>query len=432
MREPLLYAFYGDDFTGSTDVLEQLASNGISSVLFLGSPSAEHLERFAGVRAVGIAGDSRSRSPEWMSANLPAIFERLKSLGAPIVHYKVCSTFDSSPSIGSIGRAMDIGREAFLSRFIPVVVGAPHLRRYVVFGHLFAAAPDGTVHRIDRHPMSRHPVTPMHESDLRLHLRDQTTISVGLVDFTELTVPGSESGLERELAGRKEAVFFDTVDTTSQAAIGILLWKEALKQPLFSVSSSGLTAGLVSAWVKAGLVRPVLSGSPIEDVSPLLVVSGSCSTATERQLRWAFDHGYEGICINPLELLANAEDARALVREAALVHLAACRSTVLYTTLGLPADAAQGELLGRALGQLTREILEWSGVRRVLMCGGDTCSHAVPQLGAYALTWRTNLQPGAPLCTVHADSPLNGTEIVLKGGQVGTDDFFDEVRGVKK
>ena len=140
-----LYAYYGDDFTGSTDVLEGLAAAGLRSVLFLGPPSDAHLQQFANCQAFGIAGDSRSRSPEWMDTHLPTIFARLRSFGAPVVHYKTCSTFDSSPQIGSIGRAMEIGRHVLKSPFIPIVVAAPHLRRYVVFSNLFAAAGDGIV-----------------------------------------------------------------------------------------------------------------------------------------------------------------------------------------------------------------------------------------------------------------------------------------------
>jgi uncharacterized protein YgbK (DUF1537 family) len=90
--------------------------------------------------------------------------------------------------------------------------------------------------------------------------------------------------------------------------------------------------------------------------------------------------------------------------------------------------------LGVALGKLLRELLGRTHespqpVRRVVICGGDTSSHAVQQLGIYALTWAANLQPGGPLCRAHADSELHGLELVLKGGQVGTDDFFNVVRG---
>ena len=166
----LLYCYYGDDFTGSTDVLEQLAVNGVSSVLFLTTPTPAQLARFAHCQAIGFAGDARSRTPEWMSAHLPAVFTRMRELAPAIVHYKVCSTFDSAPHRGSIGRALEIGRVVFSTDTVPIGVAAPHLGRFVVFGNLFAAA-GGEVYRIDRHPtMAHHPATPMHEADLRLHL----------------------------------------------------------------------------------------------------------------------------------------------------------------------------------------------------------------------------------------------------------------------
>ena len=105
-----LFSFYGDDFTGSTDALEAVASNGVPSVLFPDPPGDELLARFSDCRAIGIAGESRSRGPAWMDENLPTVFESLKRMGAPLCQYKVCSTFDSSPEFGSIGRAMEIGQ----------------------------------------------------------------------------------------------------------------------------------------------------------------------------------------------------------------------------------------------------------------------------------------------------------------------------------
>jgi len=131
-----LFSFYGDDFTGSTDALEALAANAVPSVLFLDPPEERMLERFGDCRAIGVAGESRSRSPEWMSENLPEIFRGLRRLGAPLCQYKVCSTFDSSPQFGSIGRALEIGQQVFGNPYVPIVVAAPHLQRYVLFGNL--------------------------------------------------------------------------------------------------------------------------------------------------------------------------------------------------------------------------------------------------------------------------------------------------------
>ena len=57
----LLYAYYGDDFTGSTDVLESLAEGGVEAVLFLVPPTPDHLGRFPKARAVGLAGSLLDR-----------------------------------------------------------------------------------------------------------------------------------------------------------------------------------------------------------------------------------------------------------------------------------------------------------------------------------------------------------------------------------
>ena len=138
------------------------------------------------MRAVGLAGQARSRSPDWMRAHLAPALQALAALGAPILHYKVCSTFDSSPQIGSIGCAIELALPLVAGRWSPMVIGAPRLGRHQAFGHLFAVA-QGVGHRLDRHPtMSRHPVTPMHESDLALHLGAQTTLRRALIDFTQL------------------------------------------------------------------------------------------------------------------------------------------------------------------------------------------------------------------------------------------------------
>jgi len=415
----MLYTFYGDDFTGSTDVLDQLASNGVPSVLFLAEPTPEHCARFPDVEAIGIAGDSRSRSPQWMTENLPRIFATLQSFRAPINHYKVCSTFDSSPQHGSIGRALELGREVFHPAFIPIVVAAPHLGRYVVNGELFAVTLDGQIKRIDQHPMANHPVTPMREPDLRRHLAAQTSTSIGLV------TNHTETELSLQLHGEAQAILFDGADEQALAATGELLWSHAQQNPLFAVGSSGLTAALIPAWRNAALIanrQPAPAQS--QNSGPLLVVSGSCSPVTEGQIRWALGHGFHGIAIDSTRLLGSAAELTR-IQTAAADGLIAGENVILYTALGPPGDSAHGDRLGRALGRILSHLLQTTNTRRAVLCGGDTASHAMQQLGLYALTWAAPVQTGAPLCRAHSDqSALHGLELVLKGGQVGTLDFL--------
>src|SRR5581483_4131822 len=115
----LRLTFYGDDFTGSTDALEQLTLGGLHAVLFIEPPTPRQLAHFKNLDAVGVAGMTRTLGPDALEKTLRPALRKLKALGAPHVHYKVCSTFDSSPRIGSIGRALDTAAKLFSAPFIP-------------------------------------------------------------------------------------------------------------------------------------------------------------------------------------------------------------------------------------------------------------------------------------------------------------------------
>ncbi|MCB1376747.1 MAG: four-carbon acid sugar kinase family protein [Alphaproteobacteria bacterium] len=435
MAPPLL-SFYGDDFTGSTDVMEALASHGLRTVLFTRMPDAEEYRQFAGYRAVGLAGTSRSQTPAWMEAHLRPALAWLKGLGAAHCHYKVCSTFDSSPGTGSIGRAIDIGFEVFAQPAVPLVVGAPQLRRYTAFGHLFAGY-QGQVHRIDRHPvMSRHPVTPMKESDLRLHLGRQTEQPIHLVGLDALASPAADGHGD----GPRGIVLFDVVDAHSQRAVGDHLLRLAQRTGPFVAGSSGVEYALLQAWIAVGTAQKDAPFPRLGKVDRMLAVSGSCSPTTERQIRHALSCGFDGIAIDPVSLVASDADVRiaALVDDGA-ARLDAGRSVIVYSALGggtdrgpeLDADPDARNRLGRALGRIMRALIERCRLRRVILAGGDTSSHALSELGILALTTRFPLRatPGSPLCTAHGGpEAMHGLEIAMKGGQVGNDDYFVALR----
>ena len=418
-----LYAWYGDDFTGSTDVLEALGVHGVESVLFTHTPSARDRAAFSHSRAIGIAGESRSRNPRWMSRNLPAIFRAMRRMGAPVNHYKVCSTFDSSPSVGSIGRAMEVGRAVFGPRAVPIVVGAPRLGRAVVYGNLFAEA-EGVMYRIDRHPtMRRHPVTPMTEADLRLHLAKQTALQLSLIDAETFQANAAGRQFQAQADAGAEAIVFDGFSNAMLEETAHVIWQGARKHPIFAVGSSGLTSGLLLHWRSIGLVREAKTPARARPADRLLVLSGSCSPITAKQIRRAKQLGFG------TWRLRDSAPSHTLAANA-LQTLQRGNSVVLYTALGpQSADDRRGEQIGPGLGEFLRRLILESGVRRVLIAGGDTATHAVKQLKLDALTFAASLAPGVPLCIGHAkDSPLHGLELALKGGQMGGEDFFVEVR----
>ncbi|WP_223829540.1 four-carbon acid sugar kinase family protein [Paenibacillus arenilitoris] len=456
MKERLI-CYYGDDFTGSTDAMEALAMNGVATVLFLEPPSAELLaERFPNVQGFGVAGVSRSMTPETMERELRPALELLKSYGTAVVHYKICSTFDSSPRAGSIGKVLELAREIYSeSRYVPIVAGVPILKRYTVFGHHFAAAgADGETYRLDRHPtMSRHPVTPMPESDLRLHLRRQTDLPVALMELPALEGEAGEvaARLERRLSDKETAaVLFDVLDESRLEAAGRLIWREASdrRTGLFVIGSSGVEYALTSHWASEGLIdRDAVHWQAAGEADQLLVVSGSCSPVTQAQIERALAQGYAGIQMPVQDWLVpeRAEASRRSLLKRVLPLVEEGRNVILYSAIG-PEDPAiealrtdmrarglepadSGRLIGMQLGRLTREILQATGLRRILIAGGDTSGYVTRELGIYAMSCMSAIVPGGPLCRCYAEDPrMDGLQLSLKGGQVGGADYFERVR----
>jgi uncharacterized protein YgbK (DUF1537 family) len=400
------------------------------------------------MRAVGLAGMSRATSPVDMDATLPKVFALLANLRPKFVHYKTCSTFDSSPTTGSIGRAIDIGARVFANRFIPLIVGAPALGRYCVFGNLFATCGASEPYRLDRHPsMSRHPITPMAEADLRLHLSRQTQRPVDLIDV--LTLDRGQDAVHtrlREIApDNGSVVLFDMLSDAHLALIGEVLCDAQNQEgkPLFVVGSSGVESALTKYRRTVDATSCARSAGSISSVDRLIVASGSCSPITDRQIERALQHGFAEIPLDTASLLGTTSlDAR--LDELATdvrAHLAAGRSVIIHTSRGPHdprLDAATASMkssgetarrLGDILGRILREVLQTSAVRRVAVVGGDTAGHVAEALGIEALEMAGPLARGVPLCVARsADQAVEGLEVAFKGGQVGGEDFFDKLR----
>lgn len=449
---PLL-AYYGDDFTGSTDVMEVLQWSGLRTVLFLDAPAPSDLARYAGLRAFGIAGTSRSMTPHQMRQALPAVFDALKRSGARLVHYKTCSTFDSSAEIGSIGCAIELGREVFGQTAVPVVVGAPHLGRYQVFGNLFARSGLGSEpHRLDRHPtMARHPITPMDESDLRRILAQQTKLPLSLINVLELASLPTPEIVQRIEGSKCGAVLLDVLTPDDLMRVGRLL--ETMLQaevPRFVVGSSGVESALIRALRESSIATEQLlavdNRPQFTSVDRLLVLTGSCSPVNARQIDWAEKVGFMTLPIATSQLVdeRSAELEIARVVELSLKSLDSGANLLLHSCRG-PDDPRKhethqamrnlgldefeirrnsGQLLGPKLGRILQRILADRPLRRIGIAGGDTSGFVVRALGIQALEAIAYVAPGSPLCRAHANHDLDGLEMMLKGGQVGQDDIW--------
>ena len=443
-RRPRI-AFYADDFTGATDALEALAAAGLATAVFLDPPTPPQVAALPALDGIGIAGTSRTMTPDEMERRLPDAFRALAATGAPLVHYKVCSTGDSGPGVGSIGKAIDLGRGLFPTPFVPLMVGMPRLGRYCVFGNVFARSGlDSEPYRLDRHPTMRiHPTTPMDEADLRLHLARQTDAPIGLLDVLRLTDESTaRRRLDELIAGGSRIVLFDVLTDGHVELLGRLL--DACRTapvPLFVVGSSAVEHGLVAWWRATGLLGPTVGAAPrLRPAGRLVVASGSCSPVTDRQIGRAVDAGFGEVAVDTPALAdpATRQAAIAAALDAADAHADAGRSIVFHTARGprdprllrtrsalatLRLDSAAA--LGAGLGMLLERAVLRSGADRVGLAGGDTSSHAARALGIEAIRFAAPLAPGSPLCLARAPGRgVDGLEIFFKGGQNGRDDFF--------
>lgn len=447
-----LVAFYGDDFTGATDALAQYHRFGMKGLLLFGIPEEENLLQLAqGTDVVGIAGISRSLPTDKIESEVKPAFESLLKLKSRVLQYKICSTFDSSPQIGSLGKVVEIARNMLGQYTVPVVPAQPDFGRYTIFGHHFArdSTEINTVYRLDRHPgISRHPSTPMNESDLVLHLCQQTNLSVRSFDLLSLAggAESYESIWNSLVKANTGAVIFDALENQHLVRIARLIWPKSHEPTRFIMGSGGISFGLGSVMSKNGSFsrKTMKALSPVKQI---LVVSGSAARQTEQQIRWALYHGWHGIRLDIPRLME--ENARYLHLEAVIQEVMESivrgLNVVVYTALG-PNDQSielsinemrnrQIErheltiLVGSFFGNIVQRVFGETDLKRVIIAGGDTSGYAVKTVDSYGLEIAGQIVQNGALCTLRSsNAKINGKEVLLKGGQVGGEDTFEVVR----
>ncbi len=440
--------FYGDDFTGATAHLAGFHDAGLRALMFLNTPTASEIEKnLNSLDVLGVAGIGRSLSPQHMAKELLPAFQLFRSLGAQNIHYKVCSTFDSSPSVGSIGKAIELALETFGRCHIPIVISCPGFGRYVVFGNLFARYGSEVV-RIDRHPtMAFHPATPMNEADMRRHLAQQTSLTSHLVDLRILQ--GTDEALneawEDTISEDPAVVFFDTQTESDLDRIASFLWNKSQLSPtpVFTVASQGLAQATGRYLARTGATKKDERDIAPVDLSQMLVLSGSASPQNALQIKTALEAGWHGIRID-MERALSPESASSVVAEIKQ-EIESClrtgKSVVVYTAMG-PSDPAieaankrskERQLsqdtisfeIGGMFAQWMTHAVENCGLQRVILAGGDTSSHTMRKIDAYALRIAANGVDGGRLCRLVSDNPaFDCLEVMLKGGQVGGPGVF--------
>ena len=410
-----------DDYTGASDLANTLTRQGLRTVLTIGVPSDDL--KLPEVDAVVVSLKSRSIEAGEAVAKSRDAEKWLRGRGAGHVLFKICSTFDSTDA-GNIGPVMDALRADCGEQIVLVTPAFPETGRTVYQGNLFV----GLV-PLNESPLKDHPLNPMHDSNLVRVLARQSKTKVGLVNLATLA-KGREAVVARlsELAGQGigaaviDAVFDSDLETIGAVAAGRRL----------SVGASGIGLGLARALVKSGRVKAAGSntaaGAP--GGGPTACLAGSCSQATLQQIAKA-EAVMPVLHLDPDRVVAGQEEARRAVAWAAERINS---GPVLIASSAAPEQVAALQsrhgrsTAGHAIEQAMADIAEGlvrSGVRRLVIAGGETSGAAVDRLRIPGFIVGQEIAAGVPV--LRAVGASDGEMLLaLKSGNFGGPEFFSD------
>jgi 3-dehydrotetronate 4-kinase len=431
MNKPLLGCI-ADDFTGATDLANNLVRSGMRTVQTIGVPT--DLNAHIDADAIVVALKSRTIAAADAVAQSLAALRWLQSQGVQQIYFKYCSTFDSTAQ-GNIGPVTDGLLDALhgLDRGFTIACPAfPENQRTVFKGHLFV----GDVLLSDS-GMRDHPLTPMRDANLVRVMQAQTRRKVGWVAH-DVVGRGAQAIRARFAALQADGVGVAVVDAVSNA--DLMLIGQALADMKLVTAGSGIAIGLPQNWHGDGLLK---HAAATDALPPALghraIVSGSCSVATNAQVLDFKQRGGQGFAVDPLALASGADVVSQALAWAqpklkdgpVLIYATAEPAAVLavQTKLGM---ARAGEIVEQALSQIAVGLIKL-GVRQLLVAGGETSGAVVQALGVQRMTIGPQIDPGVPWTGVLSPAcPGEDLHMALKSGNFGSTDFFTKAFTVLK
>ena len=410
-----------DDYTGASDLANTLTRAGLRTVQTIGVPADEL--KLPEVDAVVVSLKSRSIEAGLAVSRSRAADKWLRSRGADHVLFKICSTFDSTDA-GNIGPVMDALRADCVEKIVLVTPAFPETGRTVYQGNLFV----GLV-PLNESPLKDHPLNPMHDSNLVRVLARQSKTKVGLVNLaTVVRGPEAMRAHLADLSGKGiGAAIVDAVFDLDLETIGAVALDHRL-----SVGASGIGLGLARALVGSGRV-PKGASSKMEEASvggPAACLAGSCSQATLQQIANA-EATMPVLHLDPDRIVTGSDEVR---RALAWAAQRITEGPVLIASSSTPDQVAAlqsrhgRDAAGHAIEQAMADIAEAlvvSGVRRLVIAGGETSGAVVDRLGIPGFLVGTEIAAGVPV--LRAVGAKEGDMLLaLKSGNFGGPQFFSE------
>jgi uncharacterized protein YgbK (DUF1537 family) len=411
----ILLGCIADDFTGATDLANNLARNGMRVTQTIGIPQhALNIE----LDAVVVALKSRNIEPEDAITQSLEALTYLLSLGAQQIFFKYCSTFDSTPR-GNIGPVTEALMAALQTNFTIATPAFPDNGRSVFKGYLFVGD-----QLLSESGMRDHPLTPMTDPNLVRVMQAQCSHQVGLIDYKTilLGVDAIASRINDLEASNIKIAIVDAVTNDDLYRIA-----PALKGLPLITGGSGIAIGLPGNF---GLSARSETSKLPQAQGYKAIISGSCSQATNLQVEHFKNLGGAAYAVNPLELNEKSTEQQLkeifdwaeprLLLGSVLIYSSASPEQVKEVQLQLGVQAS-GSAIENLLGLVAQGLVDL-GVGQLLVAGGETSGACVQALGINQMQIGQQIDPGVPWCYALArNKPLH---LALKSGNFGAPDFF--------
>jgi 3-dehydrotetronate 4-kinase len=410
-----------DDYTGASDLANTLTRCGLRTVQTIGVPAGDLA--LPEVDAVVVSLKSRSIEAGLAVTRSRSAEKWMRGRGASHVLFKICSTFDSTDA-GNIGPVMDALRADSGDAIVLVTPAFPETGRTVYQGNLFV----GSV-PLNESPLKDHPLNPMHDSNLVRVLARQSKTKIGLVDLADIARgPDAVRARLADLATQGfGAAIADAVFARDLETIGAVALDHRL-----SVGASGIGLGLARALVASGRVKPI-EPSAIADApvgGPAACLAGSCSQATLQQIASA-ELKMPVLHLDSEKVITGKTEAQRALSWAN-EHLG--KGPVLIASSATPDQVAAlqarhgRDAAGHAIEQAMADIaqgLVLSGVRRLVVAGGETSGAVVDRLGIPGFLVGAEIAAGVPV--LRAVGAKEGAMLLaLKSGNFGGPEFFSD------
>ncbi|MBV9672856.1 MAG: four-carbon acid sugar kinase family protein, partial [Verrucomicrobia bacterium] len=202
-----------DDFTGGTDLANNLVKSGFRTIQTIGVPTSS--STLTDADAIVVALKTRTCPVNEAIAASRNALAWLQSFDCKQYYLKYCSTFDSTPA-GNIGPVIEILLKQLGEDFSISCPAFPDNGRTLYRGHLF-------VHDqlLNESGMQHHPLTPMTDPNILRLLRAQTTLKIGLIRLDTIRA-GSEAIASAFAVAKREGVRIALTDATTNEDLAAL------------------------------------------------------------------------------------------------------------------------------------------------------------------------------------------------------------------